>query len=166
MISEDYDIGNYKISAVVRSDLTNSETVNVVGHMALAAGLHAAHLGHGVGGVAPIIGQEFVHDGRGGPHRSCARYPLIVLQVKASKLGSLVEQAHTAAGRGSIVVVDFPRAMYETAHDRDLKAALAATPDGQLDHLGVILLGAVEDVQRLCGKLSLWRSKADDPHPL
>lgn len=154
-----YDITTRKLTAVVRTDLSTAEVVNVVGHMSIALGLHLAHLGFGIGGHQPFIGDEFVTDGCGSRHRRCARYPLIVVQSRAAKLQRLVDEATALATENSdLVVMAFPRAMLDTAHDDDLERALAAVaqPD-VIDYVGVMFAGPtaiVRDV--LTPRHALW----------
>jgi hypothetical protein len=157
-----YDIADRKLTAVVRTDLSTAEVVNVVGHMSIALGLHLAHLGSGIGTQRPFIGEEFVHDGCGNTHRRCARYPLIVVQSRAAKLQRLVDEANALAKENSeLVVMAFPRAMLATAHDEDLERALAAvTRPDLIDYVGVMLAGPTAIVRdALTPRHALWTDR-------
>jgi hypothetical protein len=138
-----YDYGSHKIAAVLSSDIDPSTALRVLGHLATALG------GHSKG---ELLGRERLLDARSVPHLGIARYPLIVLKGKASALAAA---ASTAREDHSILMVDFPREMLETAHDDELAEALGRSIE--VDYLGIILYGPSLRVSLITKKFSLWR---------
>jgi hypothetical protein len=127
---------------VVDQDLPPGLAANAAAVLALTLGAREPDLA-GVGFV----------DGDGQPHPGLIPIGLPVLKAPRAKLGDLRGQA-ADAGLG---VIDFPTLGQQTTDYEAFRSAVAATPAGELEYLGLAVYGAGRPVRRLTGNLALLR---------
>ena len=140
----DYNYGEKKIVAVVKSDLDFGIALNVIGHLAVSFGHNAlGHMGH------PVL-----TDASGVRHLGIAKYPFIITKGKGEKIRAAIELARV---KKNIVFVDYPQQMLETGHDDELAQSLASIDEKQLTYFGAIFYGKTEDVSAITGKFSLYK---------
>lgn len=139
-----YDYSAKKTVIAIAAELTYGVAGNVIGHLALS-------VGHRIS--ACDMGRHPLLDATGVEHTGISRYPVIVVTAKSTRLRRLLVEAREIAG---LLIVDYPEQMLTTAHDDELTAAVAASPEGDLRYLGVALYGSAERLKPLTGKFSLW----------
>lgn len=141
-----YDYRAMKTVIVLDEKLPIGDAMNALGHLAIALGAHADR--------DALMGRMALPDQSGTVHRGISKYPCIILRGNPTKIRAALE---TARAVPDLVLVDFPAEMKTTAHDDELAAALAGTPEIALTYWGFALYGATDAVNTICKKFSLWK---------
>lgn len=134
-----------KIVAVIASNVSAEEALNVIGHLAVAVGKYSD---------AEIMGRPVITDKSGVEHMGISQFPFIVTKVKAGKLKNAIEKAKS---NPNLLVADYPREILETRTDDDLADAIEAKENDKFEYMGAIIYGNTKDVDEITGKFSLWR---------
>ena len=134
-----------KIVAVIASNVSAEEALNVIGHLAVAVGKCSD---------AEIMGRPVITDKSGVEHMGISQFPFIVTKVKAGKLKNAIEKAKS---NPNLLVADYPREILETRTDDDLADAIEAKENDKFEYMGAIIYGNTKDVDEITGKFSLWR---------
>lgn len=134
-----------KIVAVIASNVSAEEALNVIGHLAVAVGKYSD---------AEIMGRPVITDKSGVEHMGISQFPFIVTKVKAGKLKNAIEKAKSNT---NLLVADYPREILETRTDDDLADAIEAKENDKFEYMGAIIYGNTKDVDEITGKFSLWR---------
>lgn len=134
-----------KIVAVIASNVSAEEALNVIGHLAVAVGKYSD---------AEIMGRPVITDKSGVEHMGISQFPFIVTKVKAGKLKNAIEKAKS---NPNLLVADYPREILETRTDDDLTDAIEAKENDKFEYMGAIIYGNTKDVDEITGKFSLWR---------
>lgn len=134
-----------KIVAVIASNVSAEEALNVIGHLAVAVGKYSD---------AEIMGRPVITDKSGVEHMGISQFPFIVTKVKAGKLKNAIEKAKS---NPNLLVADYPREILETRTDDDLADAIEAKENDKFEYMGAIIYGNTKDVDEITGKFPLWR---------
>lgn len=134
-----------KIVAVIASNVSAEEALNVIGHLAVAVGKYSD---------AEIMGRPVITDKSGVEHMGISQFPFIVTKVKVGKLKNAIEKAKS---NPNLLVADYPREILETRTDDDLADAIEAKENDKFKYMGAIIYGNTKDVDEITGKFSLWR---------
>lgn len=140
----DYDYGEKKIVAVIKSDLEFGVALNVLGHLAVSIGYNATD----------HMGRSSLSDASGVLHMGISKYPFIVTKAKGTKIRTAIEGARA---NERIIFSDYPQQMLDTGHDDELAQSLAAANEKDLVYLGAVFYGTVEDLNAITGKFSLYK---------
>jgi hypothetical protein len=140
-----YDYAEKKTVIVLADSLAAGQALNVAGHLSISAGAWAPR---------DLMGRPSLTDADGGGHAGISRYPVIVTQGTARRIGMTRQEA---LGMSGVFVADFPECMLATGHDDELAARLAEQKSENLTYLGVLVFGPVELVSRLTRRFSLWK---------
>lgn len=141
----EYNYRGRKTVVVLASNLEVGVALNVVGHLCISAG-HSF--------TEELMGRGYYEDQSGRKHKGISRYPIIITKVKPSRLRRLLDETDNFS---ELLVIDYPREMFETGHDDELADAIRATLHEKMDYLGVLIHGKSETVDSLTGKFMLWR---------
>ena len=134
-----------KIVAVIASNVSAEEALNVIGHLAVAVGKYSD---------AEIMGRPVITDKSGVEYMGISQFPFIVTKVKAGKLKNAIEKTKS---NPNLLVADYPREILETRTDDDLADAIEAKENDKFEYMGAIIYGNTKDVDEITGKFSLWR---------
>jgi hypothetical protein len=143
-VSEPYDYRARKIIIALAASLSPGEAVNIVGHLAVAAGAYVDD---------DLMGRRWLLDASGVQHTGISRYPVIVTKVKQNRLRRLLEDARKLK---DLFIADYPEQMLSTGHDDELARELAAVSESDINYLGVLLCGGSAAVGELTGRFTLW----------
>jgi DNA/RNA-binding domain of Phe-tRNA-synthetase-like protein len=142
-VRDEYPYDDKKITVVVADDIEPGIATNVVGHLTTSVGKNADD----------IMGRPFYTDKSGEKHIGISRYPVIILKGKKSKIEKLIDQARDE----NLLVVDYPKEMFETRTDDDLNQALEKKAEEELEYYGVALCGDKDKVEKLTKNFSLYK---------
>jgi hypothetical protein len=134
-----------KTVVLLSTQLDVTTALNVVGHLSLGLGAACRHR---------LIRSNSYTDASGERHLGVSAWPFVVLKTRPAKLRSALDQARRSS---QLVVADYPREILTTTTDDELAAALAASRDSDLEYLGLIAHGPVDDVDAVFGTFSLVR---------
>jgi hypothetical protein len=135
-----------KTVAVLASQVSPRDALNIIGHLALAIGAYAD---------SDLMGQPQLPDASGVIHLGISRYPFIVTKAKPAKLRGAIELARADA---RLLLADYPRQMLTTRTDDDLAYAMLHAKTDSLEYLGAVLFGPADAVNAITGKFSLWQA--------
>lgn len=141
----DYNYRSHKTAILLSSKIAPDVALNVVGHLCIAVGAYSSD---------GLMGQRRITDASGVEHCGISRYPVIVLKTRPAKLRKALDAAREVR---SIFMADYPSAMLDTAHDKELVAAIEATNEQDFEYFGLAATGPAEDMDRVFGEYSLWR---------
>lgn len=113
----------------------------------------ATHIAVQLGCLAPEVRGTEVVDSSGDRHAGVPIYPNVVLQGTAEQIKEVVAKARAA----DVVVVDFPKAGYETSTDEEFVAKVAEGARDSIVYFGVAIYGETANVNRLTRGLTLLR---------
>lgn len=139
-----YQYQDRKIVCLVNEGLESWQTMNVVGHLAVALGANKDEF---------LIGTHPLIDASTAIHHGIARFGFIIKKGSAEAVREVVTAARE---NQQLMMLDFPREMLETATDEELVASLATKDEAELEYLGVLLYGPTAEVQAHTKKFPLW----------
>lgn len=139
-----YNYKEKKIVIVLNSKLEIGVALNVVGHLSVSLGHHAVD----------HMGRKYLTDASGNIHFGISKYPIIITKVKNEKLKTSLCKAKL---QKDILVIDYPKIMYETGHDDELAEELLKQNADEIEYYGYIMYGNVENIDKISGKFSLWK---------
>lgn len=137
-----YNYKSKKIVAIISETLENWQSMNILGHMAIALGANKD---------SELIGREVLTDKDGNSHVGIARFGFIIKKGTSDNISNLIDQARKIE---SLKIVDFPREMLDTRHDDELAESMVGKSD--FEYLGVVLYGDTESVDRLTKSFRLF----------
>jgi hypothetical protein len=139
-----YDYKSKKIVAVISESLEPWQSMNVLGHMAVALGANKD---------SELMGRQVLSDQSCVPHAGIARFGFIIKKGGAVDIASLIGEARKEPG---LIIVDFPREMLDTRHDDELAESMSKKQESDFDYLGVLLYGSADLINSLTKNFKLW----------
>lgn len=137
-----YNYKSKKIVAVISETLENWQSMNVLGHMAIALGANKD---------SELMGREVLIDQAGNSHVGIARFGFIIKKGTSGNISNLIDQARKIE---SLKIVDFSREMLDTRHDDELAESMASKTD--FEYLGAVLYGDTETIDNLTKPFQLF----------
>lgn len=139
-----YDYKSRKIVVIVSDNLEAWQSMNIVGHMAIALGANKD---------PELMGRDVLVDKSDVSHIGIARFGFIVKKGNSRDISLLAAKARKDIG---IITIDFPREMLDTRHDDELVESLKTKLESELEYLGILLYGPTEQVNSLTKDFKLW----------
>jgi hypothetical protein len=144
-MNQNYDYRSKKIVAVLTEKLETGIALNVIGHLAVSIGAYANN---------DMMGQKIIVDASGKEHIGISRYPFVITKAKKNKIRQAILEARD---NPQIFFVDYPKEMLDTGHDSELVEAIGKKKEDDIEYLGAVFYGAVDEVKKITGKFSLWK---------
>lgn len=135
-----------KIVGIIATNVEPQVALNVIGHLAISIGKHSDQ---------EIMGKKLIVDKSKISHLGISKFPFIITTVKSGKLKAAIE---IAKNNPDLLVADYPKDMLDTRTDEELVTSIENKENDNLEYLGAIIYGKVEDVDKITGKFQLWRN--------
>jgi hypothetical protein len=134
-----------KTVALLSTELDVAAALNIIGHLSIGIGAACRER---------LIHSDKYLDASGYSHLGVSAWPFIVLKTRPAKLRAALDQARNTP---SLVLADYPKQVLTTTTDSELAAEIAATAEVDLEYLGLMVHGAMHDVDAIFGRFALVR---------
>ena len=135
-----------KIAIVIDEDLPAGQAVNLATHLGVQLGTKVQRLGGGD-----------VVDASGIRHGGLPVCPNVILAASPDELARLVSVGRKMAGRGEVLLLEYPEEGFTTATDEEFRAAVARLQCAELKIRAILIHGLRRQVNAVTRGLPLWK---------